>query len=411
MYILFFILNILYTINMSLACYVHIPYCIQKCSYCDFTVFTPDKLPPTHVYISWLKKEIDMRHNSLKNKTLRSIYLGGGTPSIIPAKQLISIIEHLKKYFSFHPNIEITIEINPGTITKSTLDIYLLGGINRFSVGVQTFQDDILKLFNREHSSQQTQQTLELLATHKVVFSTDLLWAINHQKIHDLKKDLDIILSYSPQHVSAYYLTLPSHHKLQKNRPPETIQLKMFHEIESCLKKNNFDHYEISNFAKKGFHSKHNMTYWLDKNYWGIGLSSHSFLKINNKRVRFWNPKKLSLYSKQIENKSTDYPFSALPITQQETLTINEALTDFCHTALRTRWGIQQEKLKTTFGYDIAQLVLNKLKILQKKNWIKKEGNRWSLPTSAWIISNYIFQEMTFLPEDLKLTMDNNNKT
>ena len=388
---------------MSLACYIHIPYCIQKCLYCDFTTFTPDKLPPPEIYTAWLKKEIDQRHYGIADRNLRSIYFGGGTPSLIPAKWIISIIKHIEKYFSFHPNIEISIEINPGTLNEKSLYMYQSAGINRFSVGVQTFQDNLLKLFNREHSSKQTRETLELLVKNNVVFSTDLLFALNYQSVNDLQKDLKLILSYTPHHISSYYLTLPAHHSLQKNRPSESVQLQMFHRIESYLKKEGFDHYEISNFALKGFYSRHNLTYWSDKNYWGLGLSSHSFLKINNQRIRFWNPKSLKLYSNQVKQESRPFPFSALPETQKEILTLSEALTDFCHTALRTRWGIQQEKLKAAFGHTISELVLEKLKTLQKKNWIKKEGKRWSLPASSWIISNYIFKEVTFLKEDLKL--------
>ena len=393
---------------MSLSCYVHIPYCIQKCRFCDFTTFTQDKLPPPEVYTSWVKQEIDQRHRGIKDRNLRSIYFGGGTPSLIPAKEIISIIEYLKKYFLFHPNIEISIEINPGTLTKESLLLYQSSGINRFSVGVQTFRDDLLKLFNREHSSTQTKKTLELLSKNKVVFSTDLLFALNYQNRDDLKKDLDLLLSYKPHHISAYYLTLPVRHSLQKNRASESIQLQMFHDIKHRLTSEGFDHYEVSNFARKSFHSKHNLAYWLDLNYWGLGLSAHSFLKINGQRVRFWNPKNLKLYSKQVEEKTWPFPFSMLPKEQKETLTLHEALSDFCHTALRTRWGIQQEKLRSIFGNKALELVLNRLKNLQKTGWIKQKGTRWYLPFSSWLISNSIFREMTFLEEDFDL---NNIKT
>ena len=388
---------------MSLACYVHIPYCLQKCRFCDFTTFTKDQLPSSATYINWIKQEIDNRHEGIRNKSLRSIYFGGGTPSLIPAKEIVSIIEYLKKYFLFHPNIEISIEINPGTLTEESLSLYRSAGVNRFSLGVQTFREDLLKLFNREHSAQQTKETLELLSKNKVIFSTDLLFALNYQTREDLKKDLDLLLHYSPHHISAYYMTLPSKHDLQKNRPKESIQIQMFEDIEWRLKEEGFDHYEVSNFARPGFHSRHNLTYWLDKNYWGLGLSAHSFFKFNNQRVRFWNSKSLGLYSKQVKILSPDSPFSQLPAHQQEILKNHEALTDFCHTALRTRWGIQQEKLKSTFGNKALELVLNRLKNLQKKGWIKQKGTRWYLPFSSWLISDSIFREITFLEEESDL--------
>ena len=387
---------------MSLSCYVHIPYCIQKCLYCDFTTFTRDKLPPSETYINWVKQEIENRHQDIKDRNLRSIYFGGGTPSLIPAKEITLIIECLKKHFVFHPNIEISIEINPGTLTEKSLQTYQSAGVNRFSVGVQTFRDDLLKLFNREHSAQHTRNTLELLVKNKAVFSADLLFALNHQSRKDLKKDLELLLLYTPHHISTYYLTLPAHHFLQKNRAPESVQLQMFQDIEHRLRKEGFDHYEISNFSQKGFHSRHNLTYWSDRNYWGLGLSAHSFLKCNNQRVRFWNPKNLKVYSEQVKQKTTEpFPFSILPKEQKETLDLHEALTDFCHTALRTRWGIQQIKLKTTFGNKGLESALKKLNNLKQKNLIKKQDKRWVLPFSSWLISNSIVREMTFLKEDL----------
>ncbi len=386
---------------MSLSCYIHIPYCLQKCLYCDFTTFTQDKLPPPEVYTNWVKQEIDHRHQGIPERNLISIYFGGGTPSLIPARNITSLINHLKNYFLFHPHIEISLEINPGTLTERSLHTYLSAGVNRFSVGVQTFREDLLKKFNREHSAQQTKESLRLLQKNKVIFSADLLFALNHQTKKNLQQDIDLLLSYNPHHLSAYYLTLPINHILQKNRPAESLQLEMFYQIQSSLKQAGFDHYEISNFARKKFYSRHNLAYWQYKNYWGLGLSAHSFLRLKNQRVRFWNPKSLSLYSKQVKKVPSDLPFSCLPAEQKEILLPHEALTDFCHTALRTRWGISLKKLKLLFDQKTSELVLKKLKDLKKKNWIKEENENWCLPFSSWLISNHIFREITFLKEDL----------
>ena len=381
---------------MSLAIYIHIPYCIQKCRFCDFTTFTLQQMPPPELYINWVKTEINNRHKGINNKNLKSIYFGGGTPSLISPHLLTCLIDQLNRLFHFHPNIEINIEINPGTITKEKLKDYMSAGVNRFSVGVQTFRDDILKLFHREHSSAETKQTLKLLNKNNVIFSTDILFALNYQSLKDLNTDLDIVLSYQPHHISTYYMTLPPHHILQKNRPKEDTQIKMFQLIESKLTSHNFIKYEISNFAKPGFTSKHNIAYWRDRPYWGIGLSAHSFLKINSQRVRFWNPKNLKMYYQQIQKKGIPFPFSNMPKSQKEFLTVNEALTDYCHTALRTRWGIQQEQLKTRFGPMAFKNTLEKLKPLEEKKQIKKEGKRWIIKPEWHPMSNEIFREMTF---------------
>ena len=381
---------------MSLAIYIHIPYCIQKCRFCDFTTFTLQQMPPPEIYMGWLKTEIENRHIGIKDRNLRSIYFGGGTPSLISPHLLAGVLDQLNQLFHFHPNIEINIEINPGTLTKQTLKTYLTAGINRFSVGVQTFRDDILTLFHREHSSKETKETLKLLNKSNVIFSADILFALNHQSLKDLTNDLNIVLSYQPHHISAYYMTLPLNHILQKNRPPEDTQIKMFQLIESTLTEQSFIKYEISNFAKPGFFSRHNIAYWTDKPYWGLGLSSHSFLKTNSQRVRFWNPKNLKLYREQVQRKSFPFPFSCIPQNQKEFLKINEALTDYCHTALRTRWGIQQEQLKARFGKTALNSTLKKLNSLREKGQIKQEGKRWIIKPKWHSMSNEIFREMTF---------------
>ena len=385
---------------MGLAVYIHIPYCIQKCRFCDFTTFTIDQMPPPELYVKWLQQEICQRHMGIKERVVSSIYFGGGTPSLIPEKLIGNVIEYLVKFFSLDSNVEITIEVNPGTLTTEKICAYLQAGVNRFSIGVQTFRDDLLKLFNREHSAQQTQETLNFLSDKKVVFSCDLLFALNHQSIKDLKKDIDITLSKYPHHISAYYMTLPKHHFLQKDRPLEAVQMEMFDMIDSRLKNAGFCKYEISNFARPGFESRHNIIYWSDKPYWGIGLSAHSFFKIDGRRVRFWNPKNLSLYQKQIQYKSLPFPFSKLPLTQKEFLKPHEALTDFCYTALRTCWGIQEDKLKSQFEGKVADYALSRLTDLQQEGYIQKMGKRWVLKSEFHSMSNRVFQRMTFLEED-----------
>ena len=381
---------------MGMALYIHIPYCIQKCRFCDFTTFIVKHNPPYADYIQWLKQEVKNRHEGIQDKNLRSIYFGGGTPSLLPANQLADLLSFIAKYFNLHPNVEISIEINPGTITKQSLSVYQSAGFNRFSVGVQTFREDLLKLFNREHSAEQTKQTLSLLEKNQAVFSADILFALNHQSLKDLDQDLSTLLSYHPQHISAYYMTLPPNHILQKHRPMEITQLKMFQKIESKLAGNGFIKYEISNFAKPGFYSKHNLTYWKDQPYWGLGLSAHSFLKTEHGKVRFWNPKTFKKYHQQVQIKSAPYPFSCLPGAQKELLKPNEALTDYCCTALRTRWGIQQEQLNRQFGNTALTAVLKKLKFLKNKGQIKQKGKRWFIPLKQHSISNEIFREMTF---------------
>ncbi len=387
---------------MALAVYVHIPYCFKRCRFCDFTVVVQaQKPPPPSAYIQWVKQEITHRHTGLKERTLSSVYFGGGTPSFIKASLLSEVVLHLKKYFTFLPDVEITVEVNPGTLTESSLRIYQEAGINRFSIGVQTFREDLLKLFNRGHTALDTHKTLKLLSQNKVVFSCDLLFALNHQSTGDLKKDLSTVLDFQPQHISTYYMNLGTHHPLQKNRPSEKIQAQMFNLIYTSLTQKGFVKYEISNFALPGFQSRHNKSYWLNKPYWGLGVSAHSFLKIKGQNVRFWNPKRLSLYQEQVKLLGEPFPFSPLPEGQKEFLKEHEALTDFCYTALRTRWGIDIKKLKTRFKASSVHKVLNCLQGLYKKGYLTKTGSVWILKPECHVLSEEVFRSITFLEKDL----------
>lgn len=385
---------------MAFGIYVHIPYCIQRCSYCDFATYEKSSILPPSEYIEFVKKEIRAYGPLLTDQKVDTIYFGGGTPSLVEADLLISILKELKgQGFQFSKNIEITIEINPATIDERKLDLYLENGINRFSVGAQTFRDDLLKRVGREHDSLDTRKTLEILARRGLNYTFDLLFALPGQSIPDLTNDLEIVRAFSPSHLSAYCLTVPEGHPLAKVRLPESEQIEMFKLIETELAKMGLFRYEISNFARPQYESRHNMIYWTDENYWGIGLSAHSYIKNKNWGQRFWNPNNIQQYLSKIK---------ALPETitsvvdgrnndQFESLTENQSLTDFCHTFLRTMRGLSLGELEAKFGSAREKQLKEILVQLQTRGLIEEKDHRWRLTSDGVLVSNHVFEFCTFL--------------
>lgn len=386
----------------KLGVYFHIPYCLQRCTYCDFATYVHSEIRPPHEYAEIVKKEIQLKKNIFKPQTLNTIYFGGGTPSLIDAHLIVDLISELAKFgYTTGPNTEITIEINPATVDEQKLETYLKHGINRFSVGAQTFSDRLLKMVNREHNAKQTFETLALLKKYDLNFSFDLLFALPTQSKDELIYDLDQALQFGAKHISPYCLTVPEGHPLSKNRPLEDDQIEMFDLIHHALLGAGHHRYEISNYAIPGFESQHNLLYWTDENYWGLGLSAHSYKKNSQQTSwgqRFWNLNPFELYCKQIEN-SMNLP--QFPETQSENLEQHQALTDYCHTSLRLSSGISLEKIKNKFNAEISIKVLNIGHSLLKHDVLSYENEHFCLTQKGILVSNQVFEKFTFLKEDL----------
>lgn len=382
---------------MALSIYVHIPYCLQRCSYCDFVTFEQNQIMPPENYLTLLLREIENRHHVFSDRTLRSIYFGGGTPSLVPAEHIVAIIEALAKSgFIIQSQTEITIEINPATIDVKKLAIYLQAGVNRFSVGAQTFNDTLLKKCGRRHSSDDTRLTLKLLDQAMINYSFDLLFALPGQSLADLKVDLREVAHFRPRHLSAYCLTIPDGHPLSFNRPPEDEQIDMFHFIEDELNGLGLSKYEISNFAQPGFESVHNLSYWSNIPYWGIGLSAHSYDPDQGNGVRYWNPSTFHEYAKQTELRAEESLFKILPSSQYERLNEFEALTDYCHMFLRTQRGLNKKDLKEQFPRH-NQLAISKLDtMLRVGEWLDFSDDVYRLTKQGYMLCNMVLRELTF---------------
>lgn len=386
---------------MAFGAYIHIPYCLQRCTYCDFATYEYSKIQPPEEYVERLKKEIVIRSQFFQQQPLDTLYFGGGTPSLIDASLIVSLIRQLEKVgFPLRPKAEVTIEINPATVSEEKLKIYLDAGVNRFSVGAQTFDNALLKSVAREHNAQQTLETLSLLSKYDLNFSFDILFALPGQTQAGLKKDLEITLDIGPKHISPYCLTVPTGHPLSKGRPPEEEQVEMFEMIRETLMQATYQQYEISNFSKPGFESQHNLLYWTNQSWMAFGLSAHGYKQdFSPFGVRFWNLSNIQEYSQQIDHLTARSV--SFPQEQCEVLRLDQALTDFCHTSLRIQRGLSLSEVEKNYGAESRSLVSSRLApSLEAGHLVHLENDRLALSPQGIVISNLIFEKVHFLPSD-----------
>lgn len=268
----------------DLGIYMHIPFCKRKCAYCDFISFS-DKTELIEKYVLALEKEIDKCNINKDNYKIKTIYFGGGTPSFIESKYIVEILENAKRKFNISKTAEITIEINPGTITEEKLKDYYEAGINRISFGLQSTNNELLELVGRIHSYSSFIEGYKL--ARKVGFkniNVDLMIGLPVQTVKDVQIDLERIIELNPEHISVYSLIVEEGTRIEekiKNKelylPPEELERKMYWEVKKQLEKAGYVHYEISNFAKPGYESKHNLSCWNQEEYLGFGIAAHSY--------------------------------------------------------------------------------------------------------------------------------------
>ena len=291
--------------NKEIGIYVHIPFCKRKCYYCDFISYT-NKDDKIEEYVEAVKKEIELQ--KIRSE-ITTIYIGGGTPSYIESKYIIEIMEEICKK-NVSNNAEITIEVNPGTVTIEKLKDYKKCGINRLSIGLQSVQDELLKQIGRIHNFEQFLETYKM--ARKVGFkniNVDLMLGLPTQRIKDLRESLEKVLELQPEHISVYSLIVedgtPIANKIEKGEmqlPEEELERNMYCYVKNTLELNGYKHYEISNFAKKGYESKHNMNCWNQKEYIGIGAAAHSYRDI----TRYSNTEKIEEYIRNVKNEKLE---------------------------------------------------------------------------------------------------------
>lgn len=388
------------TSNLTQGIYIHIPYCLQKCHYCDFATVLLGEGPELDTYCDYLVAELSLQ--LLSEKKLSSVYFGGGTPSLLGPRRIGRVLQAIKDNgYIFDEDIEITYEINPGTLPAEDLAALKSLGVNRFSVGIQTFNDEVLKIIGREHSSAQSRETLQLLQSTNTQFTADLILGLPDTPFSRFKSDVEELCSYQPDHLSIYSLTVPELHFLNRAAPKEDELDELMLKAEPLLNDFDFFRYEISNYVHKtGRASQHNLLYWNDCTYWGIGLGAHSYFRNHGAwGSRFWNPRSYKSYFKQIDQrlKTRSLP----PANQIEVLQLHESMTDFSFTHLRQSSGIPKTRLENKFPAPCVQFIIDKLQKLQKEGYIIYENECWKFTAQGKRFADHSFRELCFSNDDI----------
>lgn len=373
--------------NKEIGVYVHIPFCKQKCYYCDFISYcNKDNLIDD--YVKAVRKEIRMQNIQSQ---ITTVYIGGGTPSYIDSKYIVEIIEEIKKK-NISKRPEITIEVNPGTVTKEKLKNYKKCGINRLSIGLQSAQDEILKEIGRIHNFEQFLETYQM--ARKVGFkniNVDLILGIPNQRIKDLKNSLEKIIELQPEHISVYSLIVEDGttiaNKIEKGKlelPDEDTERNMYWYVKNTLELNGYIHYEISNFAKKGRESKHNKNCWNQNQYFGFGVAAHSYRDI----TRYSNTEKIEEYIKNVMTERLDRNRIIHEIQKEY-----DAEKEYMLLGLRKIEGINISEFKLKFGDNPIYLFRNELKKLTDEGLIIVDEDYIRLTNKGIDLANLVWEE------------------
>ncbi len=359
--------------------YIHIPFCRQKCKYCDFISFSGKEIMADK-YIDALQKEA-LKYEGEKVDT---IFIGGGTPSILSPKQILKITDMCFNVFDVNSDYEFTVEVNPGTINDEKAEAMLKGGINRISVGVQSFNDEELKIIGRIHDSKTAYNTvchLKNMGFENI--SIDLMTALPNQTMKSLKNNLETAISLPLSHISAYSLIIEDGTVLKQeylrgelNIPDEDDDREMYEYTVKYLKEKGFMQYEISNFAKEGKECKHNIKYWTGEKYIGLGVAAHSY----DGDCRYYNTSDIDKY---------------ISGSKREVIKLTESdkIAEFMITGLRMNIGISKCDFKQRFGCDIESVFGDKLSKFIKLGLISFDGERYSLTDRGINVSNGILCE------------------
>ncbi len=349
--------------------YIHIPFCKQKCHYCNFYSTVSVKNKPA--FLSALIDEIKQQKDYLNNEEIQTIYFGGGTPSMLNREEIEGIIFQLKETYQINRDAEYTLEVNPDDLSEDKSKALIDSGINRLSIGIQSFHEIDLKYLNRVHDAKQAHLAIEgALKSGFTNLTIDLIYGIPSLNTENWKHNLKTFFDYQLPHLSAYALTVepktPLYLLIAKNKIAPIDEQNMVEHFNMLLEQteaNDFIHYEISNFSKAGFYSKHNSLYWIGGNYLGLGPSAHSYNGVS----RQWNHSSLTKYIKLKDINNV--------VFEKEILTTQQKYNEYVMTSIRTSWGCNLDFVLNLFGEKYyfhckkaAQVHLNSNKLAMNEN-------------------------------------------
>ena len=384
----------------EIGMYIHMPFCRQRCYYCDFTSYA-DKYDRVARYIKCLKKEIVQyanenrimsEHGLEPQYVINTIYIGGGTPSSINEEYIIDVLDTIKGNFKVKNNAEITIEVNPGTVDRDKLEAYKHCGINRLSIGLQAVQDEILKRIGRIHTYKEFKDTYYYARESGFDnINVDLMIDLPDQTIDDVKESVKEILSLKPEHISVYSLILEQNTKMYEmisskivSIAPDEIERQMYWYVKRTLEKHKYNHYEISNFALAGFESRHNMNCWNQQEYIGVGVSASSFME--NKR--YSNTQEIETYIDNIEKGAPNRN-----LILEETLDKESKMNEFMMLGLRKITGVDIRDFEKTFKVNPIMRYCRRLEKLNHEGLIEIDANNIKLTSKGIDLANLVWEE------------------
>ncbi len=367
--------------------YIHIPFCKKLCYYCDFYHVISEN--DHSLFVNALKKEIEIRQNYLSREAVSTIYFGGGTPSVLSINEIESILSVIRKQFVIEPESEITMEVNPDDVSEEYFKELLLLGINRISLGIQSWKDEDLRFLNRRHTSAQSAEAIK--AAFKAGFenvSIDLIYGIPGMTTEQLALNLSQTFSYGITHLSAYHLTIEPGTRFGKMKEKnkfveieEEESVAQFNLLIDKAKEAGFIHYEISNFSKPGYFSIHNTNYWKQVPYLGLGPSAHSF----NGYSRQWNIKNLRKYISSLKGNKQFY--------EKEELDLKTKFNEYILTSLRTMWGIDLQYVEKAFEKEGYDYIINLAGKFINYGLMEQKENALILTNQGMMISDNIISE------------------
>ncbi len=378
--------------------YIHVPFCIKKCAYCDF-LSAPAGEEERQRYVETMIKEIQGYRKKYQEYCVTTIFVGGGTPSVLSGEQIKEVFNALRASFVIDTQAEITIEVNPGTVTEEKVEAWMQAGVNRISIGLQSVNDEELQMLGRMHTYKDFLNTYHLLRDKGFNnLNIDLISAIPGQTLESWKKTLSTVAELEPEHISAYSLIVEEGtpfytiygeggadgnlESVVQPLPDEETERFIYEETEMILQKYGYDRYEISNYAKPGYACRHNEGYWRRVNYLGVGLGASSLIE----NQRFRNFSTYDAYMDAIQNQKLFHE-------EVESLSVTDEMEEFIFLGLRMMSGISREEFQKKFGKKIETVYEKQIQQLKKDGLIEFVENRIRLTKRGIDISNYVFEQ------------------
>ena len=387
---------------LSIALYVHIPFCETKCPYCDFNTYAAIE-PLMPAYGKALQAEIALWGALLGNPEVHSVFFGGGTPSYLPAERIQRAMQTIRSAFRLQTDAEVTLEANPGDFTARKLDAYLACGVNRLSIGVQSFDDDLLKILGRRHTAADAARAYQMAADAGFRnISIDLMYGLPHQRLEQWQCTLDKALELAPPHISMYCLTLegntPMEHSVAQGNLPEPdadLAADMYITAQSDMARDGYRHYEISNWAQPNALSRHNQTYWRNEPYLGVGPGAHSYLC----KRRFFNIKSPREYIRRMQSApipADDAPpqeaISAVPVVEDvERIDAPLEMAETLMMGLRLDNGVSIDGFTKRFGAPPSRYYADTLADLMALGLLHTQGAALRLTERGKMVGNEVF--------------------